>query len=106
MARHPLHDRVVDPVDHQLVVGREGAWRTRFPRLSVSPPGAGDLTAAVFLANVLDDRPLEETLARTTASVFAVVQATADAGEREMRIVQTQDELADPSWTFPAERLR
>jgi uncharacterized protein YjbJ (UPF0337 family) len=28
------------------------------------------------------------------------------AGEREMRIVQTQDELADPSRTFDADRLR
>ena len=73
---------------------------------ALGQPGAGDLTAAVFLANVLDGRPLEDALARTTASVFAVVQATADAGEREMRIVQTQDELAAPSRTFPAERLR
>ncbi len=99
-------DDTPDDALDMVVAGREGAWRTRFPRLSVSPPGAGDLTAAVFLANVLDDRPLEETLARTTASVFAVVQATADAGEREMRIVQTQDELAAPSRTFQAERLR
>ena len=99
-------DDTPDDALDMVVVGREGAWRTRFPRLSVNPPGAGDLTAAVFLANVLDGRPLEDALARTTASVFAVVQATADAGEREMRIVQTQDELAAPSRTFPAERLR
>ena len=99
-------DDTPDDALDMVVVGREGAWRTRFPRLSVNPPGAGDLTAAVFLANVLDGRPLEDALARTTASVFAVVQATADVGEREMRIVQTQDELAAPSRTFPAERLR
>ena len=99
-------DDTPDDALDMVVVGREGAWRTRFPRLSVNPPGAGDLTAAVFHANVLDGRPLEDALARTTASVFAVVQATADAGEREMRIVQTQDELAAPSRTFPAERLR
>ena len=99
-------DDTPDDALDMVVVGREGAWRTRFPRLSVNPPGAGDLTAAVFLANVLDGRPLEDARARTTASVFAVVQATADAGEREMRIVQTQDELAAPSRTFPAERLR
>ena len=99
-------DDTPDDALDMVVVGREGAWRTRFPRLSVNPPGAGDLTAAVFLANVLDGRPLEDALARTTASVVAVVQATADAGEREMRIVQTQDELAAPSRTFPAERLR
>ena len=49
---------------------------------------------------------LDEALSRTTASVFAVVSATAEAGERELRIVQTQDELAAPSRTFEAERLR
>ena len=99
-------DDTPDDALDMVVVGREGAWRTRFPRLSVNPPGAGDLTAAVFLATGLYGRPLEDALARTTASVYAVVQATADAGEREMRIVQTQDELAAPSRTFPAERLR
>ncbi|MBA2465817.1 MAG: pyridoxal kinase PdxY [Nocardioidaceae bacterium] len=89
-----------------VAVSDQGAWRTRFPRLSVSPPGAGDLTTAVFLANLLDGRPLDETLARTTASVFAVIDATAAAGEQEMRIVQTQDELASPTRTFEAVRLR
>jgi pyridoxine kinase len=72
----------------------------------VNPPGAGDLTTSVFLANLLEGRPLDEALARTTASVFAVVSATAEAGERELRIVQTQHELADPSRVFEAERLR
>ncbi len=89
-----------------VAVSDAGAWRTRFPRLDVNPPGAGDLTTAVFLANLLDGRPLDEALARTTASVFAVVAATAEAGERELRIIQAQDELADPSRTFGAERLR
>ena len=89
-----------------VAVSDAGAWRTRFPRLDVNPPGAGDLTTAVFLANLLDGRPLDEALARTTGQVFAVVAATAEAGERELRIVQAQDELASPSRTFEAERLR
>jgi pyridoxine kinase len=98
-------DTPEDSLD-MVAVSEAGAWRTRFPRLSINPPGAGDLTAAVFLANVLDGRPLDEVLARTTAQVFAVVAATAEACEREMRIVQTQDELAHPTRTFEAERLR
>ena len=89
-----------------VVVSPEGAWRTRTPRLSVSPPGAGDLTAAVFLANFLDHSALDVVLARTTSSVFAVVEATDAAGEREMRIVQTQDRLAEPRMEFEAERVR
>ena len=63
-----------------IAVSGEGAWRTRTPRLAVNPPGAGDLTAAVFLANLLDAHPLPVALARTTSSVFAVVEATADRG--------------------------
>jgi pyridoxine kinase len=98
-------DTPADALD-MVAVDASGAWRTRFPRLSVNPPGAGDLTTAVFLANLLGGRPLGEALARTTASVFAVVEATARAGERELRIVQTQDELADPTRTFEPERLR
>jgi pyridoxine kinase len=100
-----LADTPDDELDMVAVSGA-GAWRTRFPRLEVNPPGAGDLTAAVFLANLLDGRPLAEALERTTASVFAVVAATADAGERELRIVQTQDELAAPTRTFAAHQLR
>src|SRR4051794_7826154 len=34
------------PDDHldMVAMSGQGAWRTRFPRLEVSPPGAGDLT--------------------------------------------------------------
>jgi pyridoxine kinase len=100
-----LDDTPDDALD-MIAVSDEGAWRTRTPRLAVSPPGAGDLTTAVFLANVLDGHPLPTSLARTTSSVFAVVEATAEAGEREMRIVQTQDRLAEPRMEFEAEKLR
>jgi pyridoxine kinase len=100
-----LEDTPDDALDMVAVSG-EGAWRTRTPRLSVSPPGAGDLTAAVFLANVLDGHPLPVSLARTTSSVFAVVAATEQAGEREMRIIETQERLADPRMEFEAESLR
>ncbi len=94
-----------------VLVSPGGAWRTRTPRLSVSPPGAGDLTAAVFLANLLDHGTAEldsmdTVLARTTSSVFAVVEATEAAGEREMQIVAAQDLMAEPRMEFDAERVR
>jgi pyridoxine kinase len=99
-----LEDTPEDSLDMVAVADGE-AWRVRFPRLAVSPPGAGDLTASVFLANVLDGHTLADSLARTASSVFAVVAATAAAGDREMRIVQTQDALADPRAEFPVESL-
>jgi pyridoxine kinase len=100
-----LEDTPDDALD-MVAVSADGAWRIRTPRLTVSPPGAGDLTAAVFLANLLDGHPLETVLARTTSSVFAVVDATTAAGEREMRIVQTQDLLAEPRTEFAPEKVR
>jgi pyridoxine kinase len=100
-----LDDTPDDRLD-LVLVSADGAWRTRTPRLSVSPPGAGDLTAAVFLANVLDHGDLDVVLARTTSSVFAVVEATEAAGVREMRIVAAQDLLAAPRMEFVPERLR
>jgi pyridoxine kinase len=100
-----LEDTPEDALD-MVVVSGDAAWRTRTPRLAVSPPGAGDLTAAVFLANLLDGHPLDTVLARTTSSVFAVVEATTAAGEQELRIVQTQDRLAEPRMEFAAERVR
>ena len=89
-----------------VAVSGDGAWRTRTPQLEVAPNGAGDVTAAVFLANLLDGRTLDDALARTTSSVFAVIEATATSGERELQIVEAQDRLAEPRMEFAAERLR
>jgi pyridoxine kinase len=100
-----LDDTPEDSLE-MVAVGPDGAWSTRFPRLALSPPGAGDLTAAVFLANLLTGRDLPTALARTTSSVFEVVAATERAGAREMQIVQTQDALADPPTQFDPTPLR
>jgi pyridoxine kinase len=89
-----------------VAVSDQGAWRTRTPRLAISPNGGGDLTTALFLANVLDGHPLPVALARTTSSVFAVMSATAATGHRELRIVQTQDLLARPRMEFEPQALR
>ncbi len=100
-----LADTPEDRLD-MVVVSADGAWRTRTPRLSVSPQGAGDLTTAVFLANYLDHGDTETVLARTASSVFAVVEATEASGEQEMRIVESQDRLAHPRMEFQPEQVR
>ena len=89
-----------------VVVSDAGAWRTRTPRLAIAPNGAGDLTTAVFLAHLLDGLPVDDVLVRTTSAVFAVVEATAAAGDRELHVVQAQDRLAHPREEFAAEQLR
>ncbi len=100
-----LDETPEDSLD-MLAVSGPGAWSVRTPRLAVNPPGAGDLTTAVFLANLLSGHDLPTTLARTTSAVFAVVEATDRAGQREMRIVATQDAIADPPMQFEVTRVR
>ena len=100
-----LDDTPEDALD-LVAASDEGAWRVRTPRLPISPNGAGDLTTAVFLAHLLTGRSLADGLARTASSAFAVVAATAEAGARELRIVQSQQAIAEPRSEFPAEQLR
>ncbi len=98
-------DTPEDSLD-MVAVSAEGAWAVRTPRLPINPPGAGDLTSAVFLANVLDGHDLASALARTASSVFAVMAATHEAGSREMLIVESQDALAAPAMQFEVSPLR
>ena len=79
--------------------------RVTTPLLPLSVNGAGDATAALFLAHLLTDG-LEAALARTAGSVFAVMQATADSGHREIRLIDAQDEIASPSRNFEVVTLR
>ncbi len=89
-----------------VAVDGDGAWRTRTPRLGISPNGAGDVTAAVFLANLLDGHPLDQALARTAASVYAVLELTHAGGHREIQLVGAQEQIAEPPSRFPVTRLR
>ncbi len=97
-------DTPEDSLDMVAVSG-DGAFVVRTPRLPINPPGAGDLTSAVFLANLLGGHDLSAALARTTSSVFAVMEATAEAGTREMRIIASQEALAEPTMRFEVSRL-
>ena len=100
-----VSDTPDDALDMVLVCG-DGAFTVRTPRLPLNPPGGGDLTTALFLGNLLNGHSASDALARTTSAVFAVVEATVQAGEHELRIVQTQDALADPPARFEPVRLR
>ena len=89
-----------------LAVGEEGAWLVGTPLLPISVNGAGDMTAALFLAHFLKAGDLATALERVASSVFAVMEATVAAGAREIQIVAAQDAIADPPKRFPAERVR
>ena len=95
------------PDDSVDLLASEGGrhFRVRTPRLDVSVNGAGDAIAALFLAHWLDSRSAGEALARAAASVFGLLQRTADAGSREILLVDAQDEFVSPTRTFAVDEV-
>jgi pyridoxine kinase len=95
------------PDDAVDLLASEGGrhWRVRTPRLDVSVNGAGDATAALFLAHWLGTRSAATALERTAASVFGLLARTAAAGSREVLLVAAQDEYVRPTRTFPVQQL-
>ena len=89
-----------------LTVSPEGAWAVRTPLLPLSPNGCGDVTAAVFLAHLLRTGDARTALARVTATVYGILEATLEAGTREIQLVAAQDVIADPPERFETVRLR
>ena len=89
-----------------VAVDGAGAWAVTTPLLPRTFTGAGDLTAAVFLAHRVRGADLPTALAETAAAVFGVLRVTVAAGESELALVQAQDELVRPSRRFTVSRLR
>jgi pyridoxine kinase len=101
-----LHTEVAPDSLEVVAVSDAGAWVVTTPLLPISPNGCGDVTAALYLAHLTTTRSPAQALERTTASVFAILQATLDAGTREIALVAAQDSIADPPATFTARRIR
>jgi pyridoxine kinase len=89
-----------------LVVTDDGAWTINTPRLPMKANGSGDLTAALFTAHLKESGSAPDALAATVSSVYAVLKATLESGERELRIVAAQDAIADPAREFEVEQVR
>jgi pyridoxine kinase len=96
---------VVDPDQIGLIaVDDSGAYLVRTPELPLSVNGAGDVTAAVFLAHLRDG--LSTALARVASSVYGILAATHTAGSREIAQIPAQARVANPPTEFPDERVR
>jgi pyridoxine kinase len=98
-------DAVPDTID-LIVVTANAAWLVRTPLLPRTFTGAGDVTAAIFLAQILRRQALPDALATTAAVIFGVLDTTIASGREELALVAAQDELVHPSRTFEATRLR
>lgn len=101
-----VHDGMSEDTMELLAVDESGAWLVSTPLLALSVNGAGDLTAALFLAHLLESRSAATALSRTASSVWAVLDTTARSGEREIQIVGAQEAIAQPDERFEVQQLR
>jgi pyridoxine kinase len=98
----------IDVVPGQLTMlasGPDGAWAVETPQLPVMLNGCGDVTAALFLGNLLNGASLADALTRTAASTYAVIETTVGLGRYELALVAAREELARPNRNFSARRL-
>jgi pyridoxine kinase len=89
-----------------VAVDAEGAWQVTTPRLPQTFTGSGDVTAATFLATLLDTADVSGALAHTAAVIYGLLLVTAASGGTELGLIAAQEELVHPSHTFEPVRLR
>jgi pyridoxine kinase len=89
-----------------LAVEDDKAWLVTTPLLPIAVNGAGDAVAALFLGHYLLSRSAEQALAAAAAAIFSIIEATREAGSRELQLVAAQNAFIAPRRRFPAQRVR
>ncbi len=100
-----VHDAADAETIDMVAVTEHGAWAVTTPLLPQVFTGAGDLTAATFLASLLQT-DVPTALVRTAAVVYGVLKITVDSGAEELQLVAAQDEIAAPTAQFEARQIR
>lgn len=95
-----------DDVIEMIAVTGDGAWIVQTPRLPMKANGSGDITAALFTAHLHTTGSAAVALGRTVASVYDVLAATLESGERELRLIAAQEAIAVPDERFEVTQLR
>jgi len=96
-----------DPHTMALVaVSDEGAWTVRTPLLPISPNGGGDVTAAVYLSHLLSTDAPAIALGKTANTLYAILERTLRSGRRELELVASGDDIADPPERFEVNQVR
>jgi pyridoxine kinase len=101
-----VHSDAAPGTIDMIAVSGQGAWKVTTPLLARTFTGAGDLTAATFLAGLLRTGDPAIALASTAAVVHGVLEVTIASGGSELALVAAQEEIAHPTLTFKPDRLR
>lgn len=88
-----------------IVSSGQGRFRVRTPLLPLSVNGAGDAIAALFFVHFLATKDAAQAASRAVSSTYGLLKRTADAGSREIVLIEAQEEFVAPTTIFEAERV-
>lgn len=89
-----------------LAVTPDGAWIVQTPQLPFKANGSGDVTAALFSAQLRESGDAASALGRTAASVFELLENTLHSDERELQLIESQEAYVAPTHDFGVAQLR
>ena len=87
-----------------LAVNHSEAWLVKTPVYPISGvvSGSGDATAALFMAKLLENCDLKQSLEHIAGAMHGLFKKTSIAGNQELQLIGSQDELVKPSVIFRA----
>lgn len=90
-----------------LLANQQGIWHISRPlhRFTKEPVGVGDLTASVFLANLLNGKSDVEAFEHTANAVNDVMQITHDLNAYELQLIEARHVIANPVSQYKAEKI-
>lgn len=83
------------------------SWLIKTPKLEfdIAPNGSGDLVSALVLDKVLKGVHHRDLLEQVTSQVYKVFVKTKESKERELQLIQAQDELVNEEIVFSAHQV-
>ncbi|WGE41805.1 pyridoxal kinase PdxY [Actinobacillus equuli] len=90
-----------------LFATAEGIWHISRPlyQFDKEPVGVGDLTAGLFLANLLNGKSDLEAFEHTANAVNDVMEITANSGVYELQIIAARERILNPTSACKAVKI-
>lgn len=90
-----------------LLATQEGIWHISRPLypFAKEPVGVGDLTAGLFLANLLNGKTDLEAFEQTANAVNEVMEITYQSGKYELQIIAARNRILQPTCHYQAVKI-
>lgn len=90
-----------------LLANQDGIWHISRPlyEFAKEPVGVGDLTAGLFVANLLNGKSDLDAFEHTANAVNEVMEQTSKSGLYELQIIRSRELILNPQCSYKAEKI-